>query len=39
MPMPVCWPSDTVTSMPALPDDIEPALKTNCPSARVDTVT
>ena len=39
MPMPVCWPSDTVTSMPTLPDDIEPALKTNCPSARVDTVT
>ena len=38
MPVPVCCPSDTVTSMPALPD-IEPALKTNCPSARVDTVT
>ena len=39
MPVPVCWPSETVTSMPARPEDMDPALNTSCPSARVETVT
>ena len=38
MPVPVCWPSETVTSMPARPEDMDPALNTSCPSARVETV-
>ncbi len=39
MPVPVCSPSETVTSMAALPDVIEPASNVNCPSARVETLT